>query len=157
LLSTWLLTAAPEARSGENATERFDAAQVFRVRFQDSLLSLEAARTPWTQVLKEIQQATGMRFHHAYPLKGAVSVFLAALPVTQALEQLFGPQASFKPWRAAEGRKPWDRSGKRWRTQTQACGSWLWKAWLLGRRAKRCSRRRSRTPMRPFASWLRSG
>ena len=47
-------------------------------------------------------------------------------------------------------------SGKRWRTQTQACGSWLWTAWLLGRRAKRCSRRRFRTQMRPFASWLRS-
>ncbi|MGH8532406.1 MAG: HEAT repeat domain-containing protein [Gammaproteobacteria bacterium] len=95
LLSAWLLTAAPEARSGENATKRFDAAQSLRVRFQDGLLSLEAARKPWTQVLKEIQQETGMRFHHAYPLKGSVSIFLAALPVTQALEQLFGPQASF--------------------------------------------------------------
>lgn len=95
LLSTWLLTAAPAASSGENATKLFDAAQALRVRFQDGLLSLEAAQQPWTQVLKGIQQETGMRFHHAFPFKGSVSIFLAALPVTQALEQLFGPQASF--------------------------------------------------------------
>ena len=95
LLSTWLSTAAPAASSGENTTKLFDAAQPLRVRFQDGLLSLEAAQNPWTQVLKEIQQETGMRFHHAFPLKGSVSIFLAALPVKQALAQLFGPEASF--------------------------------------------------------------
>ena len=47
------------------------------------------------QVLKDIRQETGMRFHHAFPLKGSVSIFLAALPVKQALAQLFGPEASF--------------------------------------------------------------
>ncbi|MGH8526040.1 MAG: HEAT repeat domain-containing protein, partial [Gammaproteobacteria bacterium] len=73
----------------------FDAAQPLSVRFQDGLLTLEAAQKPWNQVLKEIQQETGMRFHHAFPLKGSVSVALAGLPLTQALEKLFGPQASF--------------------------------------------------------------
>ena len=58
-------------------------------------VSLEAAQNPWTQVLQEIQQETGMRFHHAFPLKGSVSICLAALPVKQALAQLFGPEASF--------------------------------------------------------------
>ena len=264
LLSTWLLTTARAASSGENETKLFDATQALRVRFQDGLLSLEAAQKPWTQVLKEIQQKTGMRFRPTFLLKGSVSISVTALPVAQALKQLFGPQASFifhyppgvsgqlavprEVWvlgtvregaaeslrqakldshdrgltdparddpeviaqltvmaedkdpgtraqalaalaqsgRAEEtevqtaidaalsdkdpsvrgtalqtlasrgGPEARDRSGKRWRTQTQACGSWLWTAWLLERRAKRCSKRRFRMPMRPFASWLRS-
>ena len=62
LLSTWLSTAAPAASSGENTTKLFDAAQPLRVRFQDALLSLEAAQNPWTQVSRRSNKRPACAF-----------------------------------------------------------------------------------------------
>ena len=47
------------------------------------------------QVLKEITEQTGIRFHHSLPFAGLVTVSYASLPVRQAIERLFGPEADF--------------------------------------------------------------
>ena len=47
------------------------------------------------QVLNEITEQTGIRFHHSLPFAGSVTVSFANLPVRQAIERLFGPEADF--------------------------------------------------------------
>lgn len=58
-------------------------------------MSIEASQRPWTEVLNEIREKTGMRFHYSVPLAGSVTVSFTGLPVKQALERLFGPEADF--------------------------------------------------------------
>lgn len=95
LLSTGLLTAAPTASSAQDVSRPFDSVEPMSVRFQDGLLSLEAAQRPWSEVLSEIQRKTGTRFHHAFSLKGSVSVSIRAMPVKDGLKRLFSEDASF--------------------------------------------------------------
>jgi HEAT repeat protein len=46
-------------------------------------------------VLDEISKQSGIRFHYAIPLAGSVTVEFTDLPLKQALERLFGPEANF--------------------------------------------------------------
>lgn len=65
------------------------------VRFQNSLLSIEAKRQPLTEVLGEIQRKTGIRFHYTARLDRKITLSLKAQPIQQALENLLGLEANF--------------------------------------------------------------
>jgi hypothetical protein len=66
-----------------------------RVSFRGGLLGIQARHAPWGQLLKEIGHETGIVFHFSVPLQGLVTLSFADLPVKQALERLFGPDANF--------------------------------------------------------------
>ena len=99
ILATWLAAEASTEGPRDNlsATLRSDRpnATTVRVSFRDGLLSVEAKAGTWMQVLNEITQQTGIRFHHSLPFAGLVTVSFASLPVRQAIERLFGPEADF--------------------------------------------------------------
>ncbi len=99
ILATWLAAEASTEGSRDNrsATLRSDRpnATTVRVSFRDGLLSVEAKAGTWMQVLNEITEQTGIRFHHSWPFAGLVTVSFANLPVRQAIERLFGPEADF--------------------------------------------------------------
>jgi HEAT repeats len=65
------------------------------VRLRNGLLSVEAKAGTWRQVLNEITEQTGIRFHYALTLEGSVTLSFANLPVRQAIERLFGSEADF--------------------------------------------------------------
>jgi hypothetical protein len=67
-----------------------------RVDYANGRLSVEAKQQPWGKLLEEIRKKTNIHFHyHSIPLDGSVTLSFAALPVKQALEHLFGSDASF--------------------------------------------------------------
>ena len=74
-----------------SATLRSDRpnATTVSVSFRDGLLSVEAKAGTWMQVLNEVTEQTGIRFHHSLPFAGSVTVSFANLPVRQAIERLF--------------------------------------------------------------------
>ncbi len=99
ILATWLAAEASTGGSRDHLsttirTERPNATNV-SVSFRDGLLSVEAKAGTWVQVLKEIKEQTGIQFHHSLPFAGSVTVSFANLPVRQAMERLFGPEADF--------------------------------------------------------------
>ena len=99
ILATWLAAEASTESSRDSLsttirTERPNATKV-SVSFRDGLLSVEAKAGTWVQVLNEITEQTGIQFHHSLPFTGSVTVSFANLPVRQALERLFGPEADF--------------------------------------------------------------
>jgi len=94
-----LLAAAQQANSGEArgpapASDPRDP-PTLTIGFQDGLLSIEANQWPWAKVLKKITETTGIHFHYTLALEGSVTLSFADLPVRQALERLFGPEANF--------------------------------------------------------------
>ena len=99
ILATWLAAEASTAGSRDHlsAPLRSDRpnATTVRVSFRDGLLSVEAKAGTWMQVLTEITEQTGIRFHHSLPFAGSVTVSFVNLPVRQAIERLFGPDADF--------------------------------------------------------------
>ncbi len=99
ILATWLAAEAATEGSHDHlsATLRSDRPNATRVNvsFRDGLLSVEAKAGTWMQVLNEITEQTGIRFHHSLPFTGLVTVSFANLPVRQAIERLFGPEADF--------------------------------------------------------------
>lgn len=98
ILATWLAAEAATEGSRDNpatlTSDRPNATTV-SVSFRDGLLSVEAKAGTWMQVLNEITAQTGIRFHHSLPFAGSVTVSFANLPVRQAIERLFGPEADF--------------------------------------------------------------
>ncbi|MGH8469194.1 MAG: HEAT repeat domain-containing protein [Gammaproteobacteria bacterium] len=99
ILATWLAAEASTESSRDNLTaalrsDRPNAATV-SVSFRDGLLSVEAKAGTWRQLLNQITERTGIRFHHYLPFAGSVTVSFANLPVRQAIERLFGPEADF--------------------------------------------------------------
>jgi hypothetical protein len=66
-----------------------------RVDFAKGLLSVEAKQELRVKLLNEIRKKTGIHFHYSVPLEGSITLSFAALSVKQALERLFGPDASF--------------------------------------------------------------
>ena len=99
ILATWLAAEASTEGSRDHLSatlrsERPNATTV-RVSFRDGLLSVEAKAGTWMQVLNEITEQTGVRFHYSLPFAGSVTVSFANLPVRQAIERLFGPEADF--------------------------------------------------------------
>jgi HEAT repeats len=100
LLATWLLPGAAQAVSSQEAALRTGPLEVadspaLGVEFKGGLLSIEARQSPWTEVLNAVREKTGIRLNCSFPLAGSVTVSFMALPVRQALERLFGPEASF--------------------------------------------------------------
>ena len=99
ILATWLAAEAATEGSRDNlpAKLKSDLLNIKRVSvsFRDGLLSVEAKQGTWRQVLSGITEQTGIRFHHALPLVGSVTVSFANLPVRQAIERLFSPKADF--------------------------------------------------------------
>lgn len=100
LLAAWLLPGAAQAMSSQEAALRTGSIEVadspaFVVEFKSGLLSIEARQSPWTEVLNAVREKTGIRFNCSLPLAGSVTVSFTALPVKQALERLFGPEAHF--------------------------------------------------------------
>jgi hypothetical protein len=99
ILATWLAAEASTEGSRDNlsATLRSEHpnATTVSVSFRDGLLSVEAKAGTWMQVLNEITEQTGIRFHHSLPFAGSVTMFFANLPVRQAIERLFGPEVDF--------------------------------------------------------------
>jgi hypothetical protein len=100
LLAAWLLPGATQAVIAQEAAPRTGPLQVadspaLRVGFKDSLLSIEARQRPWLEVLNAVREKTGIRINRSLPLVGSVTVSFTALPVKQALERLFGPEAHF--------------------------------------------------------------
>jgi hypothetical protein len=104
-LSAWLLAGSQTALAREHTPASASVPSVLRVDFNGGLLSIEATQRTWTEVLKEIQKKTRIRFHYAIPLEGSVTVSLTALPVKPALERLFGPDVHFV-FRYPEGATP---------------------------------------------------
>jgi hypothetical protein len=98
-LGAWLLAGAQAANARADALHLspvgVSESSVLKVGFKNGLLSLEARQRPWTEVLNEIREKTGMRLHCSIPLEGSVTVSFTALPVKQALERLFGSGADF--------------------------------------------------------------
>jgi HEAT repeats len=66
-----------------------------RVSLRGGLLSIHARQAAWAQVLHEITKQSGIRFHYAIPLEGSVTASFTDLPLKQALQRLFGPEANF--------------------------------------------------------------
>lgn len=88
------LATALENRSIVNQSGSF-VSPAYEVNLQDNLLSIESKQIPWTKVLRAISKKTGLRFHYSIPLESSVTVSFKALPMRQALERLFGPEAHF--------------------------------------------------------------
>lgn len=108
LLAAWLLPGVAQAVKSQEAALRTGPIEVadspaLGVEFKSGLLSIEARQSPWTEVLNAVQEKTGIRFNCSLPLAGLVTVSFMALPVKQALERLFGPEANFM-FRYPEGR-----------------------------------------------------
>jgi hypothetical protein len=109
--SAWLLPGTVQAVSPQEAALRTGplevadslASGVEFVEFKDGLLSIKARQSPWTEVLNAVREKTGIRFNYSLPLAASVTASFTALPVKQALERLFGPEASFM-FRYPEGR-----------------------------------------------------
>lgn len=99
LLGACLLLGAPQATALENRSIVNQSGSLvsptYEVNLQDNLLSIESNQMPWTKVLGAIRKKTGIRFHYSIPLPGSVTVSFKALPMRQALERLFGPEAYF--------------------------------------------------------------
>jgi hypothetical protein len=100
LLIAWLLAGVDKVAEARESVlppqeaSRVDS-QATRISFKESLLSIDAIQRPWFEVLDELRGATGMQFHISAPLTGTVTVSCTELPVKQALERLFGPEADF--------------------------------------------------------------
>lgn len=94
-----LLAGAQQANSGEVTGTALQSdprdPPTLTISFRDGLLSIEAKHGPWAKVLKEIRKKTGIRFHYTLALEGSVTLSFADLPVKEALERLFGPEANF--------------------------------------------------------------
>jgi HEAT repeats len=59
------------------------------VVFRDGLLSVEARDRPWTEVLEEVCEKTGIRCRLYPPPEGSVSASFSDLPLERALRRLF--------------------------------------------------------------------
>lgn len=96
---TWLAAEAATEGSHDNLPATFKAdlpnATTVSVSFRDGLFSVEAKAGTWRQVLNEITEQTGIRFHHSLPFEGSVTMSFANLPVRQAIERLFGSETDF--------------------------------------------------------------
>jgi hypothetical protein len=99
ILVTWLAAEAATEGAHDKLPTKLKSdlpnATTVRVSLRDDLLSVEAKAGTWMQVLTEITGQTGIRFHHSLPFSGSVTVSFANLPVRQAIERLFGPEADF--------------------------------------------------------------
>ena len=99
LLAGWLAAgAAPEGRYNNPPAKLkpgLPDGKPVNVSFRNGLLSVEAKQATWSRVLSGITNQTGIRFHHALPPDGLVTVSVANLPVRQALERLLPPEADF--------------------------------------------------------------
>lgn len=97
LLGACLVLGAPQATALENRSivNQSGVSSAYAVHLYNNLLSIESKQMPWTKVLRAISKKTGIRFHYSIPLEGSVTVSFKALPMRQALERLFGPEAHF--------------------------------------------------------------
>ncbi|MGH7406362.1 MAG: HEAT repeat domain-containing protein [Candidatus Methylomirabilales bacterium] len=104
LVTAWLSTAtaaalgadrqAPTKPPGSHGIETLAAeSPTLRLRFDDGLLSLHASHRSLAEVVGAIQKATGIRLHYPLPLPGSITESFTALPITPALQRLFGPEA----------------------------------------------------------------
>lgn len=97
LLSACMVLGAPQATALENRSIVHRSGSLvspsYEVNLQDNLLSIESKQMPWAKVLRAIGEKTGIRIHYSIPLEGSVTVSFKALPMRQALERLFGPEA----------------------------------------------------------------
>jgi hypothetical protein len=59
------------------------------VVFRDGLLSVEPRERPWTEVLEEVCEKTGIRCRLYPPAEGSVSAPFSDLPLERALRRLF--------------------------------------------------------------------
>jgi hypothetical protein len=75
------------------------------VDFRECLLSVKAKSGSWKEIADGLGQKTGILFHFANPLQGSVKLSFQSLPLKQALERLFGPEADFV-FRYPEGADP---------------------------------------------------
>lgn len=82
-----------ETASG--AAREHQGAPMLSVDFRDGLLSVRARQGSWMNVLNEVSRKTGILFHRSTRLEGSVSLSFKDLPLKQALERLFGPEADF--------------------------------------------------------------
>lgn len=99
ILATCLAAEAATEGSRDNLSSTLKTARanapITSVSFRDGMLSIEVKAGTWRQVLNAITEQTGIRFHHALPLEGSVTVSFANLPVRQAIERLLGSEADF--------------------------------------------------------------
>jgi hypothetical protein len=56
------------------ATHNFDATSTLSVALKDGRLSIGAKQASWQELLKQIQDKTGIPIHCAIPLQGSVTV-----------------------------------------------------------------------------------
>lgn len=106
LLAAWLsaatampLVAAPQAptKSVESHDHKSRAleSRTLRLHLDNGLLSLDANRQSFAEVLGAIQKETGIRFHYNLPMAEEVSLSFDDVPVADALKLLLGREAQF--------------------------------------------------------------
>jgi HEAT repeats len=99
LLASWLTVEAATEGYRDNLPVKLKSglpnAKTVKVNFKNGLLSVASKAGTWRQVLNAITEHTGIRFHHALPLDGLVTVSFANIPVRQAIERLFGCEPDF--------------------------------------------------------------
>ncbi len=96
LVTVWLsmTSALADGPGSEPVISPTPASKSVRVLLENGLLSLHADQRPYPDVLDAIQKTTGIRFHHTIPTGVAVTESFTDLPVKQALQRLFGAEAS---------------------------------------------------------------
>jgi len=76
----------------------------------EGMMTLDAARASWTEVLDEFARKAGVRFHYTVAPLGMVTVSCDRMTVARALECLLGRDAAFmvryRSWSAGSERDP---------------------------------------------------
>jgi len=65
------------------------------IAVDQGMMTLDAARASWTEVLDEFARKSGVRFHYTVAPLGMVTVSCDRMTVTRALECLLGRNAAF--------------------------------------------------------------
>jgi hypothetical protein len=60
-----------------------------KINLHENLLSIDAKQVPWQKLLAKLKEKTQISIQTAKPIESIVTVSIPALPVTEALQQLF--------------------------------------------------------------------
>ncbi len=102
------VTAAPGAL--DPAPPAPERAESVDIRFHEGMVSLQLVRAPWTEVLENLGQETGIRFHYAIAPEGEITASCAGMNVPRVLECLLGRGSAHMlryPPRVERSKKDW--------------------------------------------------
>ncbi len=99
LLGFWLLGSSQFVSAQGNTPPSLpvaaDTTATLIVDLNDNLLSVNAKQASWQELFNQLSKKIHATFHSTLPLQGTVTASIPPLPIRDALEHLFGPEADF--------------------------------------------------------------